>query len=301
MISIRSRPKSRRAGSAIVVLAFIAASCGAVVQGGEGKTAAGESTKSLPDKLVVAIGDYKKPTYFLNDQDELVGLNVDLARALGKRLGIKIAFATVPFESVLAGIQAGRYDTAVYNMSDKPERRQVVDFVDYAISGTVVVTRKGDREGITTDPLSLCGKDIALKSGQYEYQLLQDKVNPKCVSAGKEKINLQTFKDDSSQHFAVRSGRSDAFVGGFTVTPYFVSQNSDTFELVGKLPIGAHPLGMPFDKGRSALVKAFLDAWKWLYKSGKYADLAAKWSLDPLVPEDISFFRINGGKGLTEG
>src|SRR5699024_8059635 len=153
MSMFQSHIRHYRTLATLVVIAFATTACSAVVD--EGAANSTDEAWSLPDKLVVATGDYKEPTYFLNDQGDLVGLNPDLANALGEHLGIEIEFATVAVDSVLAGIQAGRYDTAIYNMSDKPERRKAVDFVDYAVSGTVIVTRAGERSGITTDPMSL--------------------------------------------------------------------------------------------------------------------------------------------------
>lgn len=286
------------AGIGAVSLTAVAASCGAATgTGGSGGGADG----GLPAKLVIATGDYKVPTHFRDEAGELAGLSIELARALGDRLGIEIELRAVPFDAVLAGISAGRYDAAIFNVSDTDERQQAVDFVDYALSGSVVVTRRGERGGITTDPLTLCGHGVALKAGQHEFQLLKDEVQPKCAGAGQAPIDIQTYKDDSSARFAVSSGRADALIGGATVTPYFVKQNSEKFELVGRLPFDSAPLGIPFDKGNKELVQAFLGALKEIYRDGIYQRIFDKWGLSSIMPEDASFFKINRGKGIGGG
>jgi len=282
----------------VLTLMLATSACGAEGDSREVSSSAA-SGSGLPSevadagKLVVATGDYKVPTNYRNDDGELVGFNIDVAKALGDQLGIKLELAVVPFDAALAGIQAGRYDTALYNVSDSSERRQVLDFVDYAVSGSVVVTPKGERNGITGDPQSLCGRKVALTAGQYEFQVLKDEVSPKCADRSLPPIDLQTYKDDSTVQQSLLSGRSEAFVGGFTTTPYLVSQNADKFELVGKLPIGADPLGMPFAKGNPELLQAIKRAWEELLRSGQYERIAQKWSLTALMPEEIT---INGGE-----
>src|SRR5699024_4646628 len=194
------------------------------------------------------------------------------------------------------GIQAGRYDTALYNFSDNAERREVVDFLDYAISGSVIVTPLGNPDGLTTDPLSLCGRKVGVVAGGYEFQVLKDEVSPECADSGSAPIDLRTFESDSTVRQALLSGRVDALVDGLTATPYMVSKNADKFELIGKLPVGADPLGMPFKKGRRDLVKAFQRAWADILESGDYERLAKKWELTALDPVDDGFFEVNSGK-----
>ncbi|MFF5990663.1 MULTISPECIES: ABC transporter substrate-binding protein [Prauserella] len=283
-------PRLKTLMAAALSLALVSTSCG-TNSGAVGSN----NSAGLPTTLVVATGDYKVPTSFLNKKGELDGLNVDLTRALGRRLGVEMKLVAVPFDAVIPGIQSGRFDTALFNVSDTPERRAVVDLVDYAPSGTVIVTRKNDRKGITANPLTLCGRTVAVKAGQTEFNILNKDVSPKCKETGEPAINFQTFKDDNGLEFAVETGRADAFLGGTTVTPYFVSRNSDTFEIVGKLPIALDPLGMPFAKGRDDLVGAVLAAWKEIWQSGEYERIAKKWSLQSIVPKDISLFTVNGG------
>lgn len=253
------------------------------------------------DELVVATGDYKVPTNFKNDKGELAGLNIDLSKALGKELGVELKLVPAPFDAVLAGIQAGRFDTALFNISDNAERREVVDFVDYAMSGSAIVTRPGERLGMTTGPESLCGHSVAVTGGQHEFQVLTEKVQPLCVERSEPPIQLQTYPNEDALHNAVRSGRADAFVGGLTTTPYMVAQNRDTFELVGKMELDDAPLGMPFAKGRPEVVKAVLQAWRNIWTSGEYQKIAAKWSLSDIVPKDVAEFVINSGEGLPGG
>src|SRR5690606_12483025 len=143
-------------------------------------------------------------------------------------------------------------------------------------------------------PQSFCGRRIGLTAGLYEYRALRGE-SRKCAKAGREPIRLETYDSDGTVRQALLSGRVDALVDGLTATPYMVKHNADKFELVGKLPIGADPLGMPFAHGRDDLVRAFQQAWTDLLESEEYARLAKKWELDALVPDEIT---VNSGEGL---
>lgn len=282
----------------------LAAACNAVVDPAE-EDAGAKGRFGLPadvvsaGKLTVATGQSTPPTHFLKD-GKLIGFNVDVTRELGKRLGVRLELVQVPFDSVIPGVQSRRYDTALYNVSDNAERRETVDFVDYAKSGSVVVTRKGERGDITTDPLSLCGVRVALTAGINEYQVLNQEFNPKCTDSGRPPIDLETFDSDTTVRQALLAGRVDVMVDGLTATPYMVSQNEDEYELVGQLELPTDRLGMPFAKDRPELAEAFRKAWKDLLTSGDYGRLAARWELKALVPDDPAFVTINGGKGFGD-
>lgn len=281
----------------------LVSSCGAVVSsdGGPASSTAKAGGSGLPakvtekGKLVVAIGHNTVPTHFIKG-GKLVGFNVDISRALSKQLGVKLELRQVPFDSVLAGIAAGRYDTALYNVSDSPKRRKVVNFVDYALSGSVVVTAKGNPAGLKTDPMSLCGHKIGMTAGLYEFEVLSKK-SKDCAGIGKKPIDISTYDSDSTVDKALVTGRIEGFVDGLTATPYMVSHHSDKFQLIGKLPIAAGPLGMPFAKERSPqLLRAVKHAWETLLHNGEYARIAKKWEESRLVPKKITF---NNGDGLA--
>ncbi|MGO1267300.1 MAG: transporter substrate-binding domain-containing protein, partial [Microbacterium gubbeenense] len=199
-----------------------------------------------------------------------------------------------PFDSLLGGIAAGRYDAGLYNVSDRPDRREVVDFVDYANSGSVVVAREGETDGIGTSIVSLCGHTIGVNGGGNEFTVLQDQSHV-CAEEGKEPFSLETFQNDGATHQALLSGRIEVLVDGMTATPYMVSQHEDEMELVGKLEGDSAPLGMPIAKDRPELAEALKAAWEALLENGRYSEIAEEWSEAALVPDAIT---INDGEGL---
>lgn len=299
-------PKTIRRGVLGAAVAFSAmsllAACNAVVPNqadAADQDSSSSSSSGLPERIVdagqivIATGENTVPTHFLKD-GELVGFNIDIAEALEEELGVTVKLVVVPFDSLLGGIAAGRYDAGLYNVSDRADRREVVDFVDYANSGSVVVTRKGEANGIGTSIESLCGHTIGVNGGGNEFSILDDQKNT-CADNGKEPYALETFQDDGATRQALLSGRIEAIVDGMTATPYMVSQHEDEMELIGKLEGDSAPLGMPVAKDQPQLVNALKAAWESLLESGTYSDVAEKWSEEALVPDEIT---INDGEGL---
>jgi polar amino acid transport system substrate-binding protein len=301
---LRQNLRRTAVATALLPVVLAVAACGAVVDADPVDTGL-VGPYGMPADVVehgtltVATGQNTVPTHFLED-GQLVGFNVDITSELSERLGVELELVQVPFDSVIPGILSGRYDTALYNVSDNASRRESVDFVDYAKSGSVVVTRDSETGGITTDPLSLCGVSVALTAGINEFQVLEQEVSPRCAGAGRPPIELQTFDSDTTVRQALLAGRVDAMVDGLTATPYMVSQNESQYDLVGKLDLPADMLGMPFAKDRRPLVEAFQRAWADMLGSGDFGRLAEKWELTALVPEDAAFFTINSGEGFGD-
>src|SRR4051812_25509005 len=91
-------------------------------------------------------------------EPELTGLDVDLGRALGAKIGVAFVFTPQKFDGIVPGIQAGKFDLAMSALTDSKERQQVLDFVDYTVSGSAMMVAKGNpgKIGSLDD---LCGKD----------------------------------------------------------------------------------------------------------------------------------------------
>lgn len=84
--------------------------------------------KKRGELRVVMSGEY--PPFSQPGPDGgLVGFDVDVAREIGRRLGVKVNVIKAEFPSIIAGLQAGQFDMAVASQSKTPERERAVDFL----------------------------------------------------------------------------------------------------------------------------------------------------------------------------
>ena len=81
------------------------------------------------------------PWTFHNEEDELTGFDIEVARAVAAELGVEAAFAEGEWDGLLAGLDSGRFDTMANGVSVTPEREEQYDFTEpYAYNRIVVIT-----------------------------------------------------------------------------------------------------------------------------------------------------------------
>lgn len=111
------------------------------------------------------------PFSFINGQNELDGFDVDVARALAGRLGVKLKLATPGWETISSGHWRGRWDICVCSMSPTQERARVLSFpIQYYSSPAVLVVNKDETRIRSIADIS--GKRVGVGSGSsYENYL----------------------------------------------------------------------------------------------------------------------------------
>ncbi|MBY8854135.1 transporter substrate-binding domain-containing protein, partial [Saccharothrix sp. MB29] len=82
------------------------------------------------------------------DGTTAVGSEVDLAKAIGAKLGLTVEHQDMAFGSLITSHQAGRIDVTMAAMNDTAERQQAIDFVDYFTSGITIMVQKGNPQGV---------------------------------------------------------------------------------------------------------------------------------------------------------
>lgn len=125
---------------------------------------AGDTLDRVMEKkaMVVATNSGWPPQSFLDDNNEMVGFDIDVSREIAKRLGVEVSFETPDWATLTGGRWQGRYDLGVGSVTPTKARAQVIDFVGiYYYSPYVYVLHK-DSEAKT--PADLNGKIIGVET-----------------------------------------------------------------------------------------------------------------------------------------
>jgi polar amino acid transport system substrate-binding protein len=111
--------------------------------------------------LVVSTDPNYAPQSFLNDQGELDGFDVEVAKEVASRLGVDIAFETPDWDMITGGNWGGRWDLSIGSMTPTEERSEVLWFTDayYYVPASFAVHK--DNTTITS-PADLAGKKLGL-------------------------------------------------------------------------------------------------------------------------------------------
>ena len=129
----------RRALLAVVLLAaLVTAACGPSQNGAE--------HPSSPGVLRVGTEGTYAPFSFQDPATgQLAGYDVDVATAVGERLGKKVEFVQTPWDSIFAALEANRFDIVANEVTISPERRAKYDLSEpYSVAEGVVITRADD-------------------------------------------------------------------------------------------------------------------------------------------------------------
>lgn len=268
----------------IIVLLFC------VVQAGASDKSHFEEIKSK-GVIVTGIAN-EKPGGYINDEGELVGFNVDIARIIFNRLGIKkIEYKITEFSSLIPGLLAGRFDVVTADMWITPERAKQVIFSDPDNSaGDALVVKLGNPHDLHSEQ-DVIDKGImaASEPGGIPYSNL--------LKLGMPKSRIIPVTDRVSGVATVRSGRSDAFVTGKYSAVEIVKDYPDVemalpFEdarIYGRLALGCG--ATTFRKEDTDFRDAYNREFTKMRESGELVVILMKYGVEQGLPT----IKVNGG------
>jgi polar amino acid transport system substrate-binding protein len=228
----------------------------------------GSNIQSAPNNFYAADG--KTP----------IGYEVDLAKAIGAKLDLRMAHQDMAFGSLITSLQSGRIDMTMAAMNDTKERQQQIDFVDYFSSGITIMVQKGNPQAIT-GPESLCGKNIAVVQGTSHQQFAVAQ-SDECVRSGKPAITVTATDSDTQNQNQLRTGRVAAILNDLPSAVYIsrTAGDGNTFEVVPGPPIEGGPYGIGFNKSNAALRDAVNQALADLIADGTYDEILQSWGVE---------------------
>lgn len=243
----------------------------AVLMSGIGATVANADildTIKERGKLIVGVKADYKPYGFLDTSGAIIGIEPDLATDVANKLGVEVEFVPVVSSNRMQFLEQGKIDLMIATMTDKPDRRKVVQIVDpnYYSSGTNVLALKslGLKDWDDLDGKPVCGIQGAFYNKATSQQY------------GAE---IVAFKGTAEAYSALKAGNCAAFVYDDSA---IVAKTNDPewadYEMplptIDDAPWGlAVPLG---EDGFGALMSEMITDW---HKNGRILELETKWGV----------------------
>jgi polar amino acid transport system substrate-binding protein len=296
--------RSAAAGTALAALVLASACGGGSTSSSSSSSSASAGTKDaalaakLPPAIasagVVKVGSdvsYAPVEFFDADGKTPIGIDPDLAKAVGDKLGVKFEFTNATFDGLIPAVQSKRFDVVWSAMSDTKERQGTLDFVDYFNAGTSILVKKGNPEKINTLD-DLCGKTVALQRGTTQEDVATTQQDA-CKAANKGAITVLSFDKDTDALTQIKNGRAVADMNDFPVAAYNAKTagNGNDFQVVGE-QIEAGPYGVGFRKEDTALRDAVQGALKAVIADGSYDKVLTKWNV---AKGSLKTAAVNGG------
>lgn len=128
---------------------------------------AGCGTKEQPltinDGVLTMATNAEFPPYEYYEGDEIVGIDAEVAALIAEKLGLKLEIKDVDFDSIIPGVQSGKYDMGMAGMTKTDERLKKINFTSvYAKGVQVVIVKEGSAIATIDD---LADKKIGVQQG----------------------------------------------------------------------------------------------------------------------------------------
>ena len=173
-------------------------------------------------KLIVGLSADYAPYEFhiINDagEDEIVGFDIDIAKEIAKDMGVELEIKDMDFDSLVAGVPAGKIDLVISGMTPTDERKEVVDFSDIyyvAEHGFIVKAENKDKYKTFED---LKGQKVGAQMGAIQADIAEEKI---------PEADLQLLSNVNDLVLGLKSGKIEALVVELPVAEMIVKNNPE--------------------------------------------------------------------------
>jgi polar amino acid transport system substrate-binding protein len=225
-----------------------------------------EALKAGGEMRIAMSGQYP-PFSFTNDKNEVVGFDASIGEAIAGRLGVTPKIVTTPFDGIIAGLLAKKYDAVVASMTITPEREKAVDFVGpyYHAGRTIVVKDISPVKTLT----ELNGKTVGVTMGD---------AHEKWAKAQGD-LTVRTYKGLPEMLIDLDAGRIDALVMDSIPVMIAVKETGQKVRILDTPDIegGRVALGIAIRKNNPELKAAMQQALDAMFADGTYEKISMQW------------------------
>ncbi len=193
------------------------------------------------DTYVFATDSTWPPMEYINEDKELVGFDIDIARAIADEVGITIDFVTTAWDGIFAGLVNGEYDAIISSVTITEERKKTMDFSDsYFNAGQILAIRSADAGSIQSIE-DMVGKAVGAQIGTSGADVI----------SGVSGLILKTYDDLGPAVEELANGTIDGIVADTPLVAEYLLRNpkyGELFTVVGE-QLTTEEYGIVFSKG----------------------------------------------------
>lgn len=210
-------------------------------------------------------GDWAPYTYH-DESNALVGYDVEIGQAIAEYLGVEARFNEAPWDSILAGVEAGRFDIACNGVSYTPERAEKYNFsTPYLYTPSVLVVKDDNEQIKTVDDLK--GKKTANTISSIYAGIAEE--------YGAEVAGVDTLADTIQQ---VIQGRVDATINAKVSIEDYLKEHPDSpIKIVQYLDGDINVFPVQKNESTDTLLAAVNEALQAMRDDGRLAELSMKY------------------------
>jgi polar amino acid transport system substrate-binding protein len=219
-------------------------------------------------KLVIGIDDKFAPMGFRDENNEIVGFDIDYAKAAGEKMGKEVVFQPIDWSTKESELNSGRIDLIWNGYTITDERKEKVLFTKPYLKNAQVIVTKADSN--TSKIEDLAGKVVGVQS----LSSASDALNANEIVS--EIKTVTEFKDNVLALSDLKIGRIDAVVIDQIVADYYMTKEKDTFKLLDD-SLAPEEYGIGVKKGNEELLTDLQKALDELNEDGTATKISEKW------------------------
>lgn len=213
------------------------------------------------------------PPFTFNKGGKLTGFDVDIAREVAKRLGVKPVFVQTQWDSLFAGLNAKRFDVIANEVGIRKDRQKKYDFSDpYISSAAVLVTAKNNKD--IKDFKDLKGKKAAQSLTSNYRKIAEDN--------GADIVGIEGLTQSMD---LITQGRVDATVNDKLAILDYLNRKPNSAVKIVKEEKDSAESAFLFRKDSEKLVKEVNKALADMKKDGTYEKISKKWFGEDVSPK----------------
>ena len=213
------------------------------------------------------------PFNYYNSANELIGFDVDIAKALCEEMGAECTFVAQDWDGIIPALRANKYDAIIASMSITPERQEVVDFTNkyYNTPPAIAVPKDSDLSEATPEALAdiIMGAQSSTTHANYAAAKFPD-------------TELRRYGTPDEYKLDLASGRIDAAIDDVVVLSDWInSEDGDCCKILTTLSpdpeINGPGAGIAVRKGEDELIAKFNEAIAAIRADGTYKEINDKY------------------------
>lgn len=226
---------------------------------------AGCGSNGGDDKTLTMATNAEFPPFEYIENNEVVGADVDIAKAIAEKLGMKLEITNIDFDAALTGAATGKYDVAIAGVTANDERRKNMGFTDdyYTASQAIIVMADSDIKTAA----DLTGKTVSCQEGTTGEQYLLD-----------NGYTVQSFKTGAEAITALTSGKVAAVVIDNAVANALSSKQAGKTKVLDEA-LTKEAYAIATKLGNDKLIADINKALAELKTEGKLAEIFARYDL----------------------
>ena len=219
--------------------------------------------------LVLGLDDAFPPMGFRNENNEIVGFDIDVAREVCKRLGIELVPQPIDWNAKEQELNTGKIDCIWNGFTITPARQEQLNFTEPYVANAQVLVVRAD---VPISKLSeLAGKQVGLQAGSSAADALEGAAEFKATLA-----KVVEFKDNLTALMDLEARGVDAVAMDLLVANDNIGRSGKAYRILEER-LAPEEYGVGFRKGDQALRDAVQAQLSAMAKDGALAEIAVRW------------------------